>query len=139
MEQVRIFENSLKRMQDIKKLPTSDERESAFDKLYDDLPGWKGKLFDKYRDALRRGNQYMDFDDLPDDAELPALVYCLKECRVKHVTVSSRLSSSAARILTLQKRGCVLDGMVEINGKVKNPATGCYEKEPAFLLVIKSA
>ena len=137
MEQVRFFEYAIERLEAIKRMPNDKTKEQAEDEFYDSLNGWKYELFNKYYDAKCRGNQFIDFDDCPNEKEISSLIDCLKECKVQYITISSGWSSLVEKMWIFCQAGCKLEGMVKINGKSKDWETGKHDTKPAFLLSIE--
>lgn len=138
MEQVKLLEDLLEKLETIEKMASgSEEKAKAEDAFYDSLEGWVYDLLIKYRAAKGRKNRYIDFDNCPSEGEIPALVDCLRRCGVRHITISSRWSSLIVRMWSFCQAGCEIEGMVEINGPRKNWSTGEHDKEPAFLLSVK--
>lgn len=138
MEQIKLFEDLLVKLEAIENMPPgSEEKFKAEDEFYDSLEGWAYELFVKYRDAKSRKNSYIDFDNCPHEREIPALVDCLRACGVQHITVSSHWSSMVEQTWAFCQVGCKIEGMVEINSRGKDGSTGEPKKEPAFLLSVK--
>ena len=134
MEQIKLFENAVKRIETIKQIPDDKAKAQAEDEFYDSLDGWKYELFNKYYDAKHRGNQFIDFNDCPSEKDITALVDCLRECGAQHITISSGWSSLVEKMWAFCQAGCKINGMIEINSKFKNWETKCgfcFPKQPA--------
>ena len=138
MEQVKLLEDLLEKLETIEKMASgSEEKAKAEDEFYDSLKGWVYDLLIKYCDAKSRKNCFIDFDNCPGESEIPALVDCLRKCGVRHITISSHWSSLIERMWAFCQAGCDVAGMIEINGRRKDWSTGEYTKEPAFLLSVE--
>lgn len=137
METIRFFETAFKRMQEIEQtIPRGVEQDKAFEEFYGGFEGWEYEFFNKYVDAKNRGNQHIDFGDIPEASEIPAFVDVLRKTGVKHFTVSSGWSGLVDRMWALCSSGCKIEGMVEIQSKHRNWKTKEYGKMPAFLLSV---
>ena len=134
MEENNFLEQKMEELKRIKAIPDGDAREIAEEAFYASFVGWQYELFNKYYDAHLRLNQYIDFQDCPCEEEIPHLVNSLRECGVKHITISSGWSGLVDRMWALCNAGCIIEGMVEINSRDKDWNTGERRKQPAFLL-----
>ena len=137
MEQVKLFEDLLVKLEAIENMAAgSEEKSKAEDAFYDSLEGWVYELLIKYRDAKSRKNSFIDFDNCPSENEIPALVDALKKCGVRHITISSRWSSMIEKTWTFCQAGCKIEGMVKINGRGRRFEVE-RDKAPAFLLNVE--
>ncbi len=139
MKKIKFFEDAIAREEAIKMLPKgSEEQNKAYDEFYDSLDGWKCGLLNKYCEAIKRENQFIDFDDCPNSEEVLKLVTELKECGVEQITISSGWSHLPERMWAFCQNGCKIEGMVEINDRSKDWKTGEFPKHPAFLLTVEA-
>lgn len=137
MEQVMFFEDALKQLEVIRVMEVgSEEQHKAYDEFYDSLSVWKIRLLEKYENAKHNEDQFIDFIDCPDENGIPVLVDCLKECGVRHITISSRWSDTIEKLWAFCQAGCKIEGMVEKNAGY-DWATGERTKQPAFLLCVE--
>ena len=90
------------------------------------------QVFSLYKDAQERGNAYIDLSDVNKEAVEP-LVKAFRELGIRQFTFSSQWTDAVEIAWLFQKAGCKLEGLVEINGKHKNFATGIYQKAHGYL------
>ena len=100
----------------------------------------KGSDYSKYfwifEDAWRRGNNYIDFNDVIRDEDVPNMIKTLRALGFRKFTFSSSWSSAVETAWLFTKNNCSLDGMVEINSQHQDIYTEEFEKVPAFLFTI---
>ena len=82
------------------------------------------------------GNELINFAEVIWDYDIDAIIENCKRLGVTAFTISSTFSSLIQTIAELQKRGCTLDGLVEINSRYDDWKTGEKERIPAFKMSI---
>ena len=133
--------NELKRIQAAcDKAKTDEERLEArgeYVRFKNGLLAEKGseyvKAFRLFNEAWDKGNNYIDFSDTIKDEEVPNFVKTLRSLGFRKFTFSSSWSGAIETAWTFIKNGCLLEGMVEINGEPKDIFSDEYEKIHAFL------
>lgn len=74
-------------------------------------------LISLYTDMKRRGNEYIDLADCYIYQDEEALIESFKTYGIDHFTFSSSWSSAVESARKFQEAGCLLEGLVEINGQ----------------------
>lgn len=82
------------------------------------------------------GNELINFAEVIWDDDIDEIIENCKRLGVTEFTISSTFSSLIETIAELQKRGCTLDGLVEINSRYDNWKTGEKDRIPAFKMSI---
>lgn len=95
------------------------------------------KVFQLYENAMERGNEYIDLRDVIWDKDIEGLINSLRESGIEHFTFSSTWSSAVETAWLFTQNGCVLEGLVEINGPCTGIFTEEYEKVHGYLFAIQ--
>jgi hypothetical protein len=102
--------------------------------------GINSTMYWAYQDSLEADADYLNFNDVIWDRDIPAIIEACKEEGIDHITISSTFTSLTPTIWEFKKRGCELEGMIEVKTHHQryNLETGEMEQEklPAFLLKI---
>lgn len=136
MKNINFFEEVNDKLNAIVGMPEGEAKDKAYAEFWDSLSALEGRLFAKYCDAKRRNNDYINFDECPDEQEAGAIISCLKEYGISRITVSSGWSHMIEGVWALCQNGFELDGMVEINGRSQRGDADEFDKIPAFLLSV---
>ena len=100
----------------------------------------KGKdyanLYRLYEDALERGNDLIDLNDVIWDDKVEALIASFRTYGIERFTFSSTWSSAVETAWLFTQQGCKLEGLVEINGRCKAFMSDEYEKKHGYLFSI---
>ena len=91
------------------------------------------KAFRLFTEAWDKGNNYIDFNDTLKDEEVPKFVETLRSLGFRKFTFSSSWSGAVETAWAFIKNGCLLEGMIEINGEPRDIFSDEYEKIHAFL------
>ena len=100
--------------------------------------GINGTLFWAYRTSKETGNELIDFNEVIWDYDIDPILENCRRFGIEAFTISSTFSSLILTIAELQKRGCKLDGLVEINSRYDDWRAGLdgserrKERIPAF-------
>lgn len=88
--------------------------------------------------SLEAGNDLINFGEVIWDYDIDPILENCRRFGIEAFTISSTFSSLILTIAELQKRGCKLDGLVEINSRYDDWRAGLEGKEsrkeriPAF-------
>lgn len=88
--------------------------------------------------SLEAGNDLINFGEVIWDHDIDLILENCRRFGIEAFTISSTFSSLILTIAELQKRGCKLDGLVEINSRYDDWRAGLEGKEsrkeriPAF-------
>lgn len=115
-----------------------DAAQEEFDRWEQELPHDPAyqNLFRLYRDARKVGNEYIDLHDVIRDKDVKGLVEAMRGYGIDHFTFSSGWSSAVETAWLLQKEGCILEGLVEINSQHQAFMSEEYEKAHGYLFRI---
>ena len=93
------------------------------------------KVYELYKSMKERGNDCIDFDSRYSirTEQIPALLETLKAFRIARFTYSDNVTDAIDKALQLQKLGCRMEGLTEINSCYKNTFTRKYEKKGAIV------
>lgn len=94
------------------------------------------RLYELYARAKDVGNEYIDFNDVIWDKDVPAKIESLREHGIERFTFSSTWSSSVEIAWLFLQNGCELEGMTEINSQHKKIFTEEYERIPAYIFKV---
>lgn len=94
-------------------------------------------VFRLYESAMERGNEYIDLRDVIWDKDVAGLINSLRENGIRHFTFSSTWSGAVETAWLFTQNGCVLEGLVEINGPCTGIGTSEYEKVHGYLFAIQ--
>ena len=90
-------------------------------------------LYSKYESAQERGNALIDWDEVIQDKDVSSFVANLREYGIEKFVFSSTWSSAVETAWLFQQNGCKLEGLVEINGRVKGICSDEREKIHGYL------
>ena len=131
-------------MNALRKAETQEAEEAILDSLSEFRKSLKAKgdtynkYFQLYADAKNRDNACIDFDECIWEREVPQMVADIKSFGFREFTLSSTWSGAIEVAWLLQKNGCKLVGLVEINGRDRDYlGTGEPEKKPAYKFEIE--
>lgn len=88
--------------------------------------------------SLEAGNDFINFGEVIWDYDIDPILENCRRFGIEAFTISSTFSSLILTIAELQKRGCKLDGLVEINSRYDDWRAGLdgserrKERIPAF-------
>jgi hypothetical protein len=89
-----------------------------------------------YFTSVDAGNDLPDFSEVIWDHDIDEILENMKRFEIFEFTISSTFSSLIETIAELEKRGCHLEGLVEINSRYDDWQTGEKKKIPAFKMAI---
>lgn len=88
-----------------------------------------------YLYSLEAGNDLPNYGEVIWDTDIDEILADCRKTGNTEFTISSTFSELITTIAEFQKRGCMMQGLVEINSRfVKNRRTGEKERIPAFLM-----
>lgn len=87
--------------------------------------------------SLEAGNDLINFDEVIWDRDIDEILENCRRFGIEGFTISSTFSSLITTIAELQKRGCKLEGLIEINSRFDDWKAGLEgenrkERIPAF-------
>ena len=82
------------------------------------------------------GNEYIDVYEPYQYRDVPALLNSFKKYGIEMFTFSSSWSSAVGTAFEFIQNGCTLEGMTEINGRVKECFSDKYERIPAYIFKV---
>lgn len=87
--------------------------------------------------SLEAGNYLINFDEVIWDRDIDEILENCRRFGIEGFTISSTFSSLITTIAELQKRGCKLEGLIEINSRFDDWKAGLEgesrkERIPAF-------
>ena len=94
------------------------------------------KVYNLYKIAQQRGNEYIDLYDVIWDKDVPTLIDRLRKAGIEKFTFSSTWSSAVETAWLFLQNGCKLEGMAEINGTCQAFMSEEYERIPAYVFSI---
>ena len=94
------------------------------------------RIWREYESSKDCGNPYIDINDVVLDKDVEKLISCMRENGIDKFTFSSRWSGSVETAWLFQKAGCKLEGLVEINSRIKDYMNDEYEKVHGYLFSI---
>ena len=116
-----------------------EEARTEIHRLWDSITA-KGdtyaRIYRDYKDAMNKGNTYIDFHDVIWDQDVPGLIACMRENGIERFTFSSGWSSAVETAWLFKKNGCILEDLVQVSGSQKGYGVEGYEKIPAYLFRI---
>lgn len=89
-----------------------------------------------YFNSLDAGNDLIDFNEVIWDHDIDEIMEDFRKFGITEFTISSTFSSLIETIAELEKRGCHLEGLVEINSRFDDWHTGEKKRIPAFKMTI---
>ena len=118
------------------------KRIEILDKAAEERINWKEipcnmRFADAYFYSLEAGNELINFGEVIWDYDIDEILENCRTFGIESFTISSTFSSLILTIAELQKRGCKLEGLIEINSRLddwKASLAGERRKEriPAF-------
>ena len=113
-----------------------EKARADYHKLEEDLLA-KGdgyfRMFERYKSARQRGNDYIDLSETIWDNQVPGLIEDFRTYGIEAFTFSSTWSSAVEIAWLFQQNGCSLAGLIEINSQYTSFRKNDYEKAPAYL------
>ena len=94
------------------------------------------RIYREYELSRDCGNTYLDLNDVIWDKDVESLISCIRASGIRHFTFSSTWSSAVETAWLFQQNGCMLEGLIEINGRVKKFMSDEYEKAHGYLFSI---
>lgn len=94
------------------------------------------RIWREYESSKDCGNAYIDINDVVWDKDAEKLISCMRENGIDKFTFSSRWSGSVETAWLFQKAGCKLEGLVEINSRIKDYMNDEYEKVHGYLFSV---
>ena len=98
--------------------------------------GCQWTLGQAYLYSKEAGNDLPNFAEVIWDDDIETILADCRKLGVREFTISSTFSSLITTIAELQKKGCTLDGLTEINSRYDDWKTGKKERIPAFKMSI---
>ena len=96
--------------------------------------GFNATFGQAYLYSLEAENDLPNYGEVIWEEDIDPILADCRRTGITEFTVSSTFSSLIETIAELQKRGCELKGLVEINSRYKDWTTGEKERIPAFLM-----
>jgi hypothetical protein len=81
-------------------------------------------------------NELINFAEVIWDYDIDPILENCQRLGISEFTISSTFSGLIETIAELQKRGCTLDGLTEINSRYSDWKTGKKQRIPAFKMSI---
>ncbi len=99
--------------------------------------GFNSTFGEAYLYSLEAGNDLPNFGEVIWDTDIDEILADCRKTGITEFTISSTFSSLIETIAEFQKRGCMMQGLVEINSRYdKDWRTGEKKRIPAFLMKI---
>ena len=90
-----------------------------------------------YLYSFEAGNDLPNYGEVIWDTDIDEILADCRKTGITEFTISSTFSSLIETIAEFQKRGCMMQGLVEINSRYdRNWRTGEKKRIPAFLMKI---
>ena len=83
-----------------------------------------------YFNSTEAGNELINFDEVIWDHDIDAILENCRRFEIKEFTISSTFSSLINTIAEFEKKGCRLEGLIEINSQ-HNDWEACLEGKPS--------
>jgi hypothetical protein len=99
--------------------------------------GINSTLYWAYVNSKVTEKEDIDFDDIIWIREIPDIINQLKKYNIKQFTISSTFSSLLESMAALQKFGCEMVGLTEINARHIDFFTGERGHIPAIKFILK--
>ena len=90
---------------------------------------------DAYFYSKDAGNELINFGGTIWERDIDEILECCKKYEITEFTISSTFSGLVKIIAEFTKRGCKLDGLVEINSYFVDIFTNEKERIPAFKMI----
>ena len=98
--------------------------------------GINSTLFAAYRSCLETGNEYIDFNGVIWDYDIPEIIKALKENGISEFTISSTFSSLIETLAAFDKEGIKMAGLTEVNATYTDWKTGEKARIPAIRMTL---
>ncbi len=99
--------------------------------------GFNSTFGEAYLYSLEAGNDLPNFGEVIWNIDIDEILADCRKTGITEFTISSTFSSLIETIAEFQKRGCMMQGLVEINSRYdKDWRTGEKKRIPAFLMKI---
>ncbi len=99
--------------------------------------GFNSTFGEAYLYSLEAGNDLPNYAEVIWDTDIDEILADCRKTGITEFTISSTFSSLIETIAEFQKRGCMMQGLVEINSRYdKDWRTGEKKRIPAFLMKI---
>ena len=98
--------------------------------------GINSTLFAAYRSCLETGNEYIDFNGVIWDYDIPEIIKALKENGISEFTISSTFSSLIETLTAFDKEGIKMAGLTEMNATYTDWKTGEKARIPAIRMTL---
>ncbi len=98
--------------------------------------GINSTLFVAYRRWLETGNEYIDFNEVIWDYDIPEIIKFLKENGISEFTISSTFSSLIETLVAFDKEGIKMAGLTEVNATYTDWKTGERARIPAIRMTL---
>ncbi len=124
-----IFTETYNRIEELKiqfdAAATEEKKESLRAEYHETMKGIEEqgatamRIWREYEKALENGNERLDLNDSIWDKDVKNLIDCIRENGITEFTFSSGWSGAVDTAWLFQQNGCILAGMIEINGGEK--------------------
>ena len=94
------------------------------------------RMFQRYKEARERGNEYIDLNDVIWDNQVEGLIETFRRLGIEKFTFSSGWSDAVKTAWLFLENGCTPEGMTEINTGYKPFMASEYEKAPAWIFKV---
>ena len=121
-------------MKTIDKLEAARGTETTFEEL-----GVDRTFFWAYTYSCEAETEILDFNDVIWERDIPQIIESCRRFEINRFTISCGMSSMAETIWELEKHGCCLIGMTEVNTRFNDWKTGQRQRKPAFELRVLPA
>ena len=121
-------------MKHIEKLDAARGQKINFEEL-----GVRGPFFWAYIYSREAETDTLDFEDLIWEQDIPSIIEDCQSFEIDRFTISCGMSSMAETIWELEKQGCRLIGMTEVNTRFTDWETNQRLRIPAFESRIRPA
>lgn len=99
--------------------------------------GFNSTFGEAYLYSLEAGNDLPNYGEVIWDTDIDEILADCRRTGITEFTISSTFSELIITIAEFQKRGCMMQGLVEINSRYgRNRRTGEKKRIPAFLMKI---
>ena len=99
--------------------------------------GINSTLFAAYRSCLETGNEYIDFNGVIWDYDIPEIIKALKENGISEFTISSTFSSLIETLAAFEKEGICMNGLTTVNARHTDWKTGEHARIPAIKMEVR--
>ena len=71
-------------------------------------------MFCAYRNSREKGSEFLDFDDVIWETDIPELIEACKQEGLEAITISSNFSGLLETLATFEESGCRLAGLTKV-------------------------